>query len=565
MSRATSFLMFVSFSDRLCIAGHELFDIGNLVIGVAGYVVVDGRPATDEESALAIAEAYARHGPVVSQFLLGQYSAVIADLEKKLVVLVQDSLGLRTVYRQNLSEGRLVAASDLRAMQAAAPTRVLDEDYFHYFLAFGTRITGRTPYARVSRLSMGETLVLTAGSEHRYYPWRPSKEAQSNIESDPEEALCALVNRAVVAALPREGNVLSELSGGLDSSTVTCVAHRVRDDIEALTFVSGTNRSGDDPFYSEIVVRSLGNIKWRKFDQDPYPPFCMKPPIAEVEPGGEIRMSLRIAYYDLLRAADIGVVLTGAGGDQVFGSVDMAPTYIADGVRELNLARSWRDSALWRHNARTMRSETFWLWHYGVRGAWRHWRGRSLVYTLSGGKPPWLSDRVLKAIRDVSPRQIAHRLRLPSHQHYWEMLLRLAEHESLVPNQRTPSEFRHPLLYRPLAEYMITLGAKHRRGELGDRALQRKALRGLLPEPVRTRVDKGTNQQLREQSFLVNHAWMEPLVQEPKLLRFGWIKSEQWAETINRARFGVVSHPMALDAAMCVEHWLRLNDIGALS
>jgi len=557
--------MFVDPDNTASVTGTALASYPEATVGHAGYVVVDGRPATGDDCAEAIADAYRRYGHRLSGHLLGQFCAVIADHERKQVVLIQDSLGLRTVYYQILSPARILLTSDLRVMQVAAPNVELDEAYFLYFLSFGARPAGRTPYARIGRLSMGETLVLKGAAKKRCYPWRPSNESTRRGDENPEGTVRDLVNQAVLAALPREGNVLAELSGGLDSSTVVCMAFPFRTDIQALTFVSGSNRSGDDPLYAEMVVNHLGNVQWHRFDQDVYPPFCMEPPLAEVEPGGEIRSALRNAYYGMLRSAKIGIVLTGAGGDQVFGSVDMAPIYIADKVRTLNFAGAWRESARWRHNGNTLRAESFWVWHYGVKGAWRHALGRSLVYNLSTAKPPWLSDLVLRQTKDVSPSQIIHRLSLPSRQHYWEMLMRLAEHESTAPNLVTPTQFRHPLLYRPLAEYMISLSAKHRRGELGDRMLQREAMKGLLPEAVRLRQNKGSNQALREQSFVANPAWTDSLLDNPLISQFGWVKPEVWAEAVARARFGLVSHPMAFDAAMCVERWLRLNNIRSLN
>ena len=79
------------------------------------------------------------------------------------------------------------------------------------------------------------------------------------------------------------------------------------------------------------------------------------------------------------------------------------------------------------------------------------------------------------------------------------------------------------------------------------------------------RQDKGTNQTLREQSFTANRAWTDSLVDDPLIAQFGWVKPQAWAEAVARARFGLVSHPMAFDAAMCVERWLRLNNIRSLN
>jgi asparagine synthetase B (glutamine-hydrolysing) len=268
---------------------------------------------------------------------------------------------------------------------------------------------------------------------------------------------------------------------------------------------------------------------------------------------------LRAEYYTTLQKLEADVVLTGSGGDQIFGSVDLKPLHLADDVQNFRWAKAWRAAGAWRGNASSVRSESFWLWKYGVQGAIKHARHESLIFGLKPTMPAWLAPSLREKAHGRSLEQIPHRLKLPSAQNSWEMLYRLAESESRGANLNPPSIMAHPLFYRPLAEFMIALPPRYRRAEFGDRALQRSALRKLVPDAILDRKDKGTNQKLREQSFLDHSDWTDGLLDQPLIEKLGWVEGSVWREAVNKARFGLVENAMAFDSAMCVEWWLRQN------
>ncbi|HYW52375.1 MAG TPA: asparagine synthase-related protein [Dongiaceae bacterium] len=527
-----------------------IFAVDGLVVACCGYAVEDGRPAS---AAGALARAYARHGEALSAHLLGQYAAAIVDPIRGRVVLVQDSLGLRTAHYR-LSGGVLTVASDLPSLVELTGAAELDERYFAEYLAYGVRPFGRTPYAGIEKLSLGQTVVVDARGARTVVPWTPSAEPAVLRVDEAAERLRRLLGDAVAAALPEEGRVLCELSGGLDSSTVIATAHRVRPDVEAVTLTSSSGRASDDIVYARDVVARLG-VPWHTLDQDPHPLFGAGR--AEAEPGGEIRTAIRAAYYALLAERGADVLLTGSGGDQAFGSVDVQPVHIADDLLRGRLRGAWRAAGEWRAVTGSVRPEAFWIAVFGLRAASRHVRGRSLVFWNAQRRPAWLRREFLArfALPPVPP-QIAHRVAAPSRQYLWEMVYRLAENEARVVNLGPPCERRHPLFHRPFMDFMVSLPPALRRGAAGERVLQRYALGDRLPPSVLSRVTKGSNQQLREQTFLSSD-WIARLVDRPQAVERGWLDAAEWRRAVQRARFGVVRQAVQFDAAMCTEMWLR--------
>jgi hypothetical protein len=128
------------------------------------------------------------------------------------------------------------------------------------------------------------------------------------------------------------------------------------------------------------------------------------------------------------------------------------------------------------------------------------------------------------------------------------------------------ADTRCPLLYRPLVEFMLALDWFERDAGFsdvagGDRVLQRRALTDRLPESIRLRRTKGSDQPLRETTLMKDKAWIGLLTRDSRLAMHGWVDPSRWAEQVARARFGVFGDLASFDAAMHSEIWLRALEI----
>jgi hypothetical protein len=131
--------------------------------------------------------------------------------------------------------------------------------------------------------------------------------------------------------------------------------------------------------------------------------------------------------------------------------------------------------------------------------------------------------------------------------------------------QKLSAETYHPLLYRPLVEFMIGCDWRQRSGggrdgTADDRVLQRRSLADRLPQAVRQRSTKGSDQQLREQAQMASSRMFTDLLEDSYLVRRGWVVAGLWREQVARAQFGVFDGLGAFDAAVASELWLRTLD-----
>jgi asparagine synthetase B (glutamine-hydrolysing) len=528
---------------------ERLIRVGRRRAASTGYLA--GCPA---DPAASLVDAYCREGTGFSRNLLGQFAAILIDEDQRIVVLAQDSLGLRTLY-YSLESGRLIVSTHLDAVARAGRRGEVDPSYFASYLVCGMLPWVRTPLLGVEKLALGATLVIDAsGVRERLRPWRPSIRARSSPRR-PEETLRALLDEAVAAALPRTGRSACELSGGLDSTSVFATARRFDPDCAALTLFSAAGLIGDDEPYAAAVIAALGG-PWLRLDMDDYPLFAASPDRAAAEPGDETRDLLRRAYGDVLAGAGIDVVLTGVGGDVVFGFGGLPPVHLADPVAAGAWRAAFADAASWARARDDSRPWTHLLITFGLRPAWRHFWRRGL---LSGAQRPprWLEPEFARLGRaHGGDRQRTPRVAAPGRQYLWESVYRMAANEAASSaRRRLPADTRHPLLHRPLVAFMLDQPWPQRDDGSQDRALQRRALSDRLPTVVAERSSKGGDQRLREASQA--RSVIDDWAPGSGLIERGWIDPGLWRAQVARAGFGVFDGLPTFDAAIASDLWLK--------
>src|SRR6202012_1752921 len=92
-----------------------------------------------------------------------------------------------------------------------------------------------------------------AGKHNVWTLAQPAASGASSLAED-EANLRRLLDEAVTAALPSDGRVLCELSGGLDSSTIFTLARRTTGTrVEALSYIYSHSHTADERRWIAIV------------------------------------------------------------------------------------------------------------------------------------------------------------------------------------------------------------------------------------------------------------------------------------------------------------------------
>jgi asparagine synthase (glutamine-hydrolysing) len=243
-----------------------------------------------------------------------------SELEGRLL-LARDRLGIKPLYYAWLPGG-LAFASQPKALLALAPMSArLDPAALSDYLAYGYVPFDRCIFAGIRKLPAAHALLYEPESgrfEVRAY-WRLERHESRDDPEELRERLRQAVSSHMVSDVP----VGAFLSGGLDSTTIVVLASRSRPALP--TFAVGYGE-GDpsDVHYARNVARTLGTRHGEELlRMEGLAPALAR--CAEVydEPVYDHRA---LAMLDLARMASrtVKVVLSGDGGDEVFGGLRLA-------------------------------------------------------------------------------------------------------------------------------------------------------------------------------------------------------------------------------------------------
>ena len=278
------------------------------------------RDSSDTEVLLA---GLVLQGESFVEKLDGMWSFVLHDGLSGRVLLSRDRFGKKPLMYTAGPNGALAAASELPALKALVPNSVWHEDlasvsdYFRY----GFVLPGRTCFGEVFELLPGHSAVLERGAAliaRRY--WAPSTERWRGSRQD----AAAEVRRLLVAAVSKrrlaaDVEVGAFLSGGIDS-TVICALAQEGGIGKLQTFTAGFGeQTYDERGPARAAAAALGT---RHSEEELRPEEARE--LARAIParlGQPFADASIIPSALVARAAarSVKVVLTGDGGDEVFG------------------------------------------------------------------------------------------------------------------------------------------------------------------------------------------------------------------------------------------------------
>jgi asparagine synthase (glutamine-hydrolysing) len=287
---------------------------------------------------------YLRHGPGFVSRLRGMFAFAIWDRRERRLLLARDRFGIKPLY-YGLADGQISFASELKALlcQPGFP-RDVDCEALHSYLAFNSIPAPLTIFAAARKLPPGH--VLTCSPEgptiERYARPAPAP-AERCREEAPEilaEELRERLRDSVRAHLLADVPVGVLLSGGIDSSVLTALAARAGGQRLATFSIGFRERT-----FNEL---DLAREVARRYDTDHHE-LVVSPRIDELLPklatafDEPFADSSAVPTYLVseLAAQHVKVVLSGEGGDELFGGYE---TYAADelALRFGSLARRLR-------------------------------------------------------------------------------------------------------------------------------------------------------------------------------------------------------------------------------
>jgi asparagine synthase (glutamine-hydrolysing) len=520
-----------------------------------------GHVVTEKSSDVAFLLAcYQRWGPACVEALVGDFAFAIWDGNCRSLLLARDPFGVRPLF-YNLTKDRIIWASCIDALLAFPDvSRDLDEAYIASYLTADPDGTV-TPFKSIHPVKPGYLIAMSDDRLRAYeYCKLRTRYAPLLYKSDLEyeEQFRMLFGEAVKARLRADRPVLALLSGGLDSSSVVCVAdeflgtaENLAPALSSVSFVFDRAVAADERNFVEIMDKRRGRPGMRLLEDDepmlstwpdnnfvafPSPIFCF---------GGRLRQML-----EAMRTNGSRVILAGTYGDNVVTPAGIEGRELNQYLKRGQLFKLFRQAVRW---SRAMgRPLTSVLWQAGILPSVPESFKRR-----GPDVPSWLSKRLAKQ------KNVLEVLRL-TQENPGDRLSPVSVAIGNVSSGHATYEttlgcieMRYPFLHLPLVSFLLSVPIEQlsRPGE--TRSLQRRAMRGILPEEIRVR--RGKRGPAQALYLALEQQWprVRELAETSLAAAYGYTDSAELRIEFERARHGLSASPYQLLRFLSFEMWLR--------
>ena len=271
-----------------------------------------------------VLEAWRLWGAGALRRFRGMFAFALADEATGELVLARDPLGIKPLYYLPRGDG-LLFASELKALVAAVgpelriePGALVASMLYYWVPEQWCAIEG------VRKLPAGSwARIRPDGRLHLEHYWRIAEVAEQ-AAGDPAPDLGRVIEDSVAAHLVADVPVSSFLSGGLDSSIITVLAHRAAQEIDAytITFRPEDQRleaMPDDAVYARKVAQRFG-VTLHDIEISP-DIVDLLPRIVDAldEPIGDPAAINTLLMCQAARERGVKVILSGMGADELFG------------------------------------------------------------------------------------------------------------------------------------------------------------------------------------------------------------------------------------------------------
>jgi asparagine synthase (glutamine-hydrolysing) len=433
---------------------------------------------------------YERFGPDAVSRLDGMFGLALWDDRRGRLLLARDRAGEKPLFWTRV-EHELRFASEVQALlEFPDQSRRLDRDAAARFAALGYVPGPRTMLQGIHKLPPGHLLVAEAGAVSVRCYWSAAEAAQAPNRLTGAAQLRDVLQAAVARELMADVPVGVFTSGGLDSSLLAAAAARVMPGERIHTYaVRFEARGYDESRFAEAVTHDIRTVHHVVTADDTSLRAAFDVVTSQLaEPLGD---PAALPTYLLARAAhaDVKVVLSGEGADELFGGY---PTYPGHRVAEA-----------YRRIPRVLRSGLRWLaesWPASggkvtlefllkqfVAGAELPPVERHLAWFGALGPTPEVAEEVSRLLEGF-PEDRRNRM-------LWLDFLTYLPDNLLVKVDRCTMlasiEARAPFLDREVLELVLPAPADLKVRRFTTKAILREAARGLVPDRVIARRKRG--------------------------------------------------------------------------
>lgn len=496
--------------------------------------------------------------------LVGDFAIAIWHSGRDELALCTDGIGLRPLYYRVTDEYVSWCSESGPLLSRAANLEDIDEEYVADFLT--NHAPSNSPYKDIQALGPGEAFVLTRryGRKSRYWTFDRNAELRCASDGEYEEQFRSLLTEAVRCRVAGDSPICCELSGGLDSSSIACVAEGLIADrviqapcVHTVSYVYKHAASADEERFIDHVLPVLSGHN-TKLTKDAFRFFA---PIPEhVLPDHPTRQLAALELNDrvagVMHSHGATVLLSGIGGDQLFWSEHDPALPLADHLVARDWAALLRDGMGWSRHLHWPLWKT--LWRGALLPTYRSLGSDCVIPDYRTGA--WFDAGFARRTNFTTRLRLqrAERCRRPTQSY---QLAQIRDTMRPFALQRITStghlDVRFPYLDRRLVSFALALPLEQSL-RIGDtRSIVRRSLRGIVPNAILDRRTKSGPGEAFLRALRTEWPRLSNWFKEPLVAALGFVDEAAFQTHL---RLGLNGHAPAegqLMSTLALELWLR--------
>jgi len=447
---------------------------------------------TDTE---VVVHGYEEWGTDCLNHFNGMWAFALWDNRKKVLFCARDRFGIKPFY-YHLDDKRMVFASEIKSLlQDPSITRIPNEALIHDYLRYGyVDHTDETFFDGIHQLRGGHYLVVDFSGRKvkkpvpiRYWDIDPSSKHQTSGARTPAREFLELFEDSIRLRLRSDVPLGTCLSGGLDSSSIVCLASRLMNRHMQRTFSSCFEDEDYDERRYIREVLSMTKADGSLIFPDPQSLFQEIQNLLwfQEEPFYSTSVYAQWNVFRLAEAKGVKVVLDGQGADEILGGYH---------------------SALGYHLSDKILSKDFYPEVKGIRrelGYSYKWIAKSLFISLVPFRwIEWARRLLFSRYREINLKGGDLSRILPCKKfgtdHFqnflYHMVMAISLPALLHYEDRNSMAFsiesRVPFLDHRVVEFLFSVPSEWKTHRGVTKRILRESMDGVLPEKVRSRPDK---------------------------------------------------------------------------
>jgi asparagine synthase (glutamine-hydrolysing) len=513
-----------------------------------------------------VAAAFDRWETDCFRRIVGDWALSIWKPEQHELLFAADYMAIRHIFYY-LKKEQIWWSTDLGSLVLLSNDKFhIDDNYVAGYFAHAPD-AHLTPYVEIREVPPGQFVCVRNGRAliERFWRFNAKSRIRYKTDGEYEEHFRHVFRQSVRRRLRSDSPTLAELSGGLDSSSIVCMADDIlaiegaeTPRLDTLSYYDKTEPSGDDCIHFPKIEQKRGrvgiHIDGSRLGTSPAllecTDFC---PL----PGGlGFGKKLDTERANAVRGGSYRAILSGIGGDEFMGGVPNPHAQLADLIVQFKIVKLTRQLLAWTLIKRQPWIQLLWQSAIDVLPS-----SLGQYFAKEAKIESWIrkdfAKRTRMAIRqsDVDEH---FGVWLPTRRSYIAGVLVMASNlAKLTPPIQAIEEARYPFLDQTLIEFILSIPASQllRPGE--RRSLMRRSLVGIVPQEILSRRTKQLG--VRTPMLVLGKYWdeLQRIYQMSLSSRLGYIDEAQLLKMVCDARAGKSVSLVRVLWTISLEYWLR--------